>query len=159
MSTHPSSQPVTDPTPPFVVAAAELAAVRRLLHQADGDKPRHGGVSIVGPGGEVVPLPNAVVDVIDRAAGALVRGAAVTVLPVDRDLTTQPAASLSNVSRQYLVRLLDEGQLPGRRTGSHHRVRAVDVLALKTARDTRRRSALAELTKVSEDMGGHKELE
>ncbi len=158
MSTHPSSQPVADPSPESVAAATELAALRHLLHP-DSATPRRGGFSILGPGGEVVPLPNSVVDVIDRAAMALARGAAVTVVPVDRELTTQQAADLLSVSRQYLVRLLDEGRLPSRRTGTHRRVRAEDVMVFKLARDQQRADALAELARLSEDMGGYEELE
>lgn len=157
MSTH-TSQPVTDTSPASVVAATELAAVRRLLHP-DGAAASRDGFSIIGPGGEVVPLPNAVVELIDRAAIALARGAAITIVPVDQELTTQQAADLLNVSRQYLVRLLDEGRLPSRRTGTHRRVRADDVMAFKLARDRQRADALAALAELSEDVGGYEELE
>jgi len=158
MSAHTSSQPAADRSPESVVAATELAAVRRLLHP-DGAAAKRGGFSIIGPGGEVVPLPNAVVELIDRAATALARGAAITIVPVDRELTTQQAAGLLNVSRQYLVRLLDEGRLPSRRTGTHRRVRADDVMAFKLARDRQRADALSALAELSEDMGGYEELE
>ena len=63
------------------------------------------------------------------------------------------------MSRQYLVRLLDEGRLPSRRTGTHRRVRADDVMAFKLARDQQRADALTELARLSEDVGGYEELE
>jgi excisionase family DNA binding protein len=159
MAAHPSSQFAPETLPPSAVPATELAALRRLLAPAISGALGQSGFSILGPGGEVVPLPSAFVDLIDRAAVALARGAEVSVLAADHELTTQQAADLLNVSRQYLVRLLDEGHLPSRRTGTHRRVRAEDVVAYKLGRDQQRALALASLARLSEDMGGYPELE
>jgi excisionase family DNA binding protein len=159
MAAHPSSQFATETLAPGAVPATELDAVRRLLTPAPSGAPRRSGFSILGPSGEVVPLPSVFVDLIDRASVALARGSEVSVLAADHELTTQQAADLLNVSRQYLVRLLDAGRLPSRRTGTHRRVRAEDVVAYKLGRDQQRALALASLTRLSEDMGGYPELE
>lgn len=159
MPTQTESQPAPETFPPSAVPATELAALRRLLEPPISGTPRQNGFSILGPGGEVVPLPSAFVDLIDRAAVALARGVEVSVLAVDRELTTQQAADLLNVSRQYLVRLLDEGRLPSRRTGTHRRVLAGDVVCYKLGRDQQRAEALASLARLSEDVGGYPELE
>ncbi|MDP3235012.1 MAG: excisionase family DNA-binding protein [Myxococcales bacterium] len=79
----------------------------------------------------------------------------VTVVPVGAKVTTQQAAALLNVSRQYLVRLLDEGRMPFRRTGKHRRVRVEDVLAFKHARDSERRRGLRELSELTQEFGGY----
>ena len=76
-------------------------------------------------------------------------------IPVGKELTTQQAADLLNVSRQYLVRLLDEGQLPFRKTGKHRRVRIEDVLIFKDARDAKRQTGLRELSQLTQDLGGY----
>ncbi|WP_283963133.1 excisionase family DNA-binding protein [Sinorhizobium sp. 6-117] len=81
-----------------------------------------------------------------------------TVLPDEEMLSTQAAADILNVSRQYLVRLVDNGELPAEKVGSHRRLRATDVAAFKAARDAKRSSALDRLTSLSEDVGGY-ELE
>jgi excisionase family DNA binding protein len=88
----------------------------------------------------------------------LARGDAVTVVPIERNVTTQQAADLLNVSRQYLVRLLDEGRMPSTRAGKHRRVRVEDVLRFKETRDDARAGALDELTAMTEDLGGYREL-
>ena len=85
----------------------------------------------------------------------MARGDSITVVPVGREVTTQQAADLLNVSRQYLVRLLDEGRIPFRKTGKHRRIRIEDVLAFKETRDKDRRAGLRELSRMTEEFGGY----
>lgn len=114
---------------------------------------------LVGPSGDVIPIPESVFYVLERVVEVLARGDGVTVVPVGKELTTQQAADLLSVSRQYLVRLLDEGRIPYSKTGKHRRIRAEDVLAFKETRDKRRVEALNDLTALSEELGGYEELE
>lgn len=73
-------------------------------------------------------------------------------------MTTQQAADLLKVSRQYLVRLLDEGKIPYDRTGKHRRLKIEDVLAYKQKRDAERDQSLDELAKLTEELGGYESL-
>lgn len=67
-------------------------------------------------------------------------------------LTIEQAADLLNVSRQYLVRLLDEGKIPYDRTGEHWQLNINDVLAYKQKRDHERDEKLDELTRFTEEL-------
>src|SRR5262245_27973958 len=99
---------------------ADVAKLSQLLGGlAHARKRRTTACRLVGPQGEAVPLPESVFYVLERVAEVLARGDAVTVVPVGKELTTQQAADLLNVSRQYLVRLLDEGRIPYKKTGKH----------------------------------------
>ncbi|MQA16242.1 MAG: helix-turn-helix domain-containing protein [Pseudonocardiaceae bacterium] len=70
------------------------------------------------------------------------------------ELTTQEAADLLNVSRPYLIGLIDQATLPCTRTaGNHRRLRLADVLTYKRARDTERRAALDEMSAEAERLG------
>jgi excisionase family DNA binding protein len=91
-------------------------------------------------------------------AEVLARGDAITLIPVHQELTTQQAADLLNISRQYLVRLLEEGKIPYTRTGKHRRLRIDDVVAYKQARDRERGESLDELARLSNELGGYEEL-
>lgn len=110
---------------------------------------------LVGPKGEEVALPDAVFYVLERVAEVLARGDSVTIVPVGKELTTQQAADLINVSRQYLVRLLDEGRIAHTKTGKHRRLRIEDVLAFKEQRDGERKDALRDLSQLTEEFGGY----
>jgi excisionase family DNA binding protein len=113
---------------------------------------------LVGPHGEAIAIPDSVFYVLERVAEVLARGDAITVVPVGKELTTQQAADLLNISRQYLVRLLEEKKLPFTKTGKHRRLRIEDVLVFKEQRDRERKAALDELVGLSEEFGGYSEL-
>ncbi len=61
----------------------------------------------------------------------LAQNRAVSVLPVDHELTTHQAASMLNVSRPFVIGLLEQGLIPFRRVGTHRRIRLEDLLSYK----------------------------
>jgi excisionase family DNA binding protein len=137
---------------------ASVLALMELLHHVDA---RHSGAEtyrLISPTGKEVAIPESVFVLLERITEVLARGDAITVAPVGKELTTQQAANILNVSRQYLVRLLDDGRIPFRRTGTHRRVRMEDVLAFQRQRDRDRMASLDDLSKLSQEFGGYEEL-
>lgn len=132
---------------------AELSrAIEGMVHPPARKAPR---CQLVGPSGESVPIPESVFYVFERVAEVMARGDAITVVPVGKEVTTQQAATLLNVSRQYLVRLLDEGRILFRKTGKHRRLRIEDVLTFKEQRDKDRCAGLRELSRMTQEFGGY----
>ncbi len=100
-------------------------------------------------------LPGHVVQILLNVLSEMSRGNAVSLIPIHQELSTQEAASLLNVSRPFLVGLLERNEIPFRKVGAHRRVLFRDVMAYKDAIDRKREQSLDELTAMSqqEDMG------
>lgn len=106
-------------------------------------------------GGLSIELTAPIIRALVSTADIVARGEDVMVLAAEEALTTQTAADLLNVSRQYLVRLLDRGDIPSSKTGAHRRVRAADVEAYRRARDQDRAKALEFLAEQAQAEGGY----
>lgn len=137
------------------VSAAEgeqqtLDQIEALLSSANGgaEAPK-----LVDAQGQVVALPESVVALLRQVVHQLARQKVVTIVPRNRELTTQEAAELLGVSRPYLIRLLDQGAMPYTRTGTHRRIRFDDLLRYKAERDAAREQVLDELVRLNQEMG------
>jgi len=58
-----------------------------------------------------------------------------------------------SVSRQFLVQLLEQNQIPFHMVGTHRRVYARDLLAFKAKRDSARRKTLDDLARTEMENG------
>lgn len=93
-----------------------------------------------------VTVPREAFELFLDVLAQMANGNAVSIVPVHAELTTQQAADMLNVSRPFLVNLLDEGKIPFRLVGTHRRVKVADIVAYKEKDAAHRKSVLDELT-------------
>lgn len=97
-----------------------------------------------------IVLPGPVLQLLLDILAEMSRGNAISIMPIHAELSTQDAANMLNISRPFLVKLLEGGQIPFHKAGSHRRVLAKDVLEYKQKIDTKRRETLDQLAAESQ---------
>ena len=104
---------------------------------------------------EPLELPAAAVALLMDILEAMAAGRGVMIIPENAELTTVQAAEVLNVSRPFLIKLLEENAIPFRKVGKHRRVRMEDVMAYKERIDHEREAILDHLAEEAQehDMG------
>lgn len=138
--------------PTEAVSALAADASRRLFRVIGSSQQETCVVRFESAPDEPVVLPAEAVRLLGALLTELAKGNAVTLMPHHAELTTQEAADLLNVSRPFLIGLLDSGQLPHHKVGTHRRVRFSDLMIYKRRRDAEGESALTELAAMSQDL-------
>jgi excisionase family DNA binding protein len=119
-------------------SAAERASATMLAEALAAPAERK--LSLVTEDGTAVPLSPGLISVLRASVDELAEGHDVTVLPSETELTPAEAAEILGLSRPFVVRLLDAGDLPSRHlpNSRHRRVKLSDVVAFQSRRDRRR---------------------
>lgn len=104
-------------------------------------------LSLAVDGGEVrtITLMPALTETLLDILRLISSGRGFRMIPVEAELTTQEAADMLNVSRPFLIKLLESKEMPFRTVGRHRRIRAEDLFAYKEKRDKARSDALSDL--------------
>ena len=127
--------------------AQTFKELERIL-QIEGSK-----VKLLGANGEQIDIPESLHQVLHHVVQAFVKGRIISIIPENCEMTTQQAADFLNVSRPYLIKLLEQGEIPHIKVGTHRRVPFQDLMKYKEQRDSKRRQALQELIEMSEEAG------
>ena len=116
-------------------------------------KIRAAEAKLVGPDGKTQLLPSNLYSFLCQLLGDLKAGKSVTILQNNAELTTVEAAKMLAVSRQFLIQLLGQNQIPFHMVGTHRRLYARDILAFKGRRDSARRKTLDDLARTEMEEG------
>lgn len=109
---------------------------------------------LVSPTGHEVEIPASAFHALQIVARRMALGQPIHLIPQGQELTTKQAADLLHVSRPHLVSLLEKGEIPFHKVGSHRRVKIEDLIAYRQRRNQRRREELDRLTELSEELPG-----
>src|SRR3954467_14957417 len=102
---------------------------------------------------ETLVVPRGAVELLAQVLAHMAAGQAVSVVPTHAELTTQQAADLLNVSRPFLIGLLQAGEIEYRKVGAHRRVTMSSLLDYMRTDDERRRKNADELTSLTQELG------
>ncbi len=137
---------------------AEMAReALRSMHaalRAESDLGPHEPVrlTVADESAEVI-VPKAVLELLTRVLASMANGQGVTLVPARAELTTQQAADMLNVSRPFLIGLLESGEIEYRTVGTHRRVKADSLVSYMRKDDDERRDAADELSAMTHDLG------
>ena len=102
---------------------------------------------------ESIVLPAGAVALLKDILQAMAAGQGITLIPQHAELTTVEAANILNVSRPYLIKLLEAGEIPFHKVGRHRRVFMDDLMKYMEESDKKSRVAMGELVTLSEELG------
>ncbi|OKH37842.1 DNA-binding protein [[Phormidium ambiguum] IAM M-71] len=100
----------------------------------------------------VVEIPATAFHLLVDILSQMAQGNAVTLIPIHAELTTQEAADILNVSRPFLIKLIESGELPYRKVGRHRRICFKDVMKYKQQIDNQRMQVLDELVAQAQEL-------
>lgn len=131
---------------PSLIPEEELAELARAFA-----KPDH--VALIDAQGNRTHLPEALFVHFARIVRLMSEKKAIVLVPEDEAFTTQAAANYLGVSRQHLVDLLEQREIPHHKVGTHRRVTFKDLLAYERKRDRSRREALDKMAAETDAAG------
>jgi excisionase family DNA binding protein len=135
------------------VHTADVAMRRVKRYLATHAEERDIRVVVGGDADDTLSVPRSAMELLAKVLAHMAAGQAVSVVPAHAELTTQEAAALLNVSRPFLIGLLDAGEIEYRKVGTHRRVRADSLMDYKRKDDQERREVADELTELNREMG------
>src|SRR5260221_12419277 len=112
------------------ISAREQSEIKQIY-----EKLREAEAKLVGPDGKTEILPNNLYSFLLRLLADLRAGHSVTILQNRHELTTVEASKVLGMSRQFLIQLLEKGEIPFHLVGTHRRIYVRDVIAYKAKRD------------------------
>jgi len=150
--------PNFDPSEPVAPSEADAVLARESAERLARQLAKVNGalqLRVTDPdgGSETVTIPSTAFRLLVTILAEMASGNAVRLIPHHAELTTQEAAELLNVSRPYLVRLLDDGHIPFHRVGTHRRVLFKDVMTYKAEHRRMRGAALDALSRLDQELG------
>ena len=149
-----TSKPIASIDPGDVDTEVAGRAARRISDYLNS----HPGEDLIEALGEVgaddaLVIPRPTVVMLAQVLSLLESGHGVQIIPKDAELTTQQAADVLNVSRPYIIGLLESGQIPFRKVGRHRRITFEALMEYKRQDDLKRRAAADDLADLSQELG------
>ncbi len=130
-----------------------VATIRRNL-EALKEYLSKGQVASIRVGkGKEIPLPESLINLLSQALTKAVAGKKVVIVEEDDEVSPEKAAEFLHVSRPFLVKQLDAGEIPFHMVGTHRRILMSDIMEYKRKRKERTQEILRQMREEAEDLG------
>lgn len=130
-----------------------VATIRRNL-EALKEYLSKGQVASIRVGkGKEIPLPESLINLLSQALTKAVAGKKVVIVEEDDEVSPEKAAEFLHVSRPFLVKQLDAGEIPFHMVGTHRRILMSDIMEYKRKRKERTREILQQMREEAEELG------
>lgn len=110
-------------------------------------------IIIMTANGQQIEMPFVVSQALVEVIKTLSKGDSLTLIPMNKELTTQQASDILNVSRPYFIKLLENGEIPYRKTGTHRKIMMQDLMDYREKRNKNRKEKISELSQFSQELG------
>ncbi|WP_417730550.1 helix-turn-helix domain-containing protein [Rosistilla oblonga] len=138
----------------FVPSETDIANAKEFSRAVARDIDPTSVITIQSTGdGRSIEVPKNVFDVLVKTLAIMAEGKAFSLIPVDKELTTQQAADILNVSRPFLSKVLDLGEIPHRKVGRNRRVKFCDLIEYKKKQEQSSKAALQSLADEAQELG------
>ena len=136
---------------PVVPTPDMIDHVKDLLRHMDDERVRF--VLMDREEDSTIDLSEEIFDIFRQILIDLSQNRAVSILPMEHELTTFQAADVLNVSRPHIIKLIERDELPCRMVGSHRRIQLKDLLDYKARKSAEGKKAREELTRIAQEHG------
>ena len=138
-------------TPPHDGDQQEIETIKQLRNLIADTK--NSQIQFTTSQGDSIPIPQKVTEVLRTVIDIMAQGKGISLVPVADEVTTTQAAEILNISRPYLMKLINNDQIPYHQVGTHKRILLKDLLEYKKSRDAKRQEGLQKLTELSQELG------
>ncbi|MGL5059354.1 MAG: excisionase family DNA-binding protein, partial [Microcoleus sp.] len=141
-----------DPVFPKEGETEVIKLLERMLEQEkENGEPKKLQLQFGEVDGEAISMPESLYQLLRQATHLMAAGRAVSLVPIEQNLTVEEAAILLNVSKLFTIKLLSEGEIKYVMVGSEQRICLADLMAYKKHRSVKRREILRELAEFSQE--------
>lgn len=137
---------------------AEMAKIAQRCIMAALDHSRAPKLVLIEEGGlsenaPMIELPPQALRAVANLLGLMAQQQPIVLIPQKHELTTQEVANLLNVSRPFVVKQIESGQLKCRKVGRHRRVEFSELIRYQKDSQIMRDAALNELVALGQELG------
>lgn len=136
---------------PIIADKQEKPAIENLQQLLQAAK--HSYPKLVSSQGEEIELPESVYKALYQVVEALVTGTSIAISPIDKAITIEETAEILNVSKDYVNKLLQQGNIPYTTVGTTKQINYRNVSEYQQVRNSQRRKSLDELANFMQQEG------